>query len=167
VRNTFIIFLVSGFWHGASWNFIAWGFLHACGFIPLLLLDRNRKHVSDIVAHDRSLPTWKEAMGMTSTFAFVCLAWVFFRAEDLGQAFSYIRQLVSSLVGHPAQFLQVPEGKGALAFIALLLAGDWYLRRDERRLRFTAWMMIPIAITSLLFLIKSFGKNVSFIYFQF
>jgi D-alanyl-lipoteichoic acid acyltransferase DltB (MBOAT superfamily) len=49
VRNTFIIFIVSGFWHGASWNFIVWGFIHACGFLPLLLLNRNRIHVADVV----------------------------------------------------------------------------------------------------------------------
>jgi hypothetical protein len=60
IRNTFIIFLVSGFWHGASWNFIAWGFIHACGFLPLLLLNRNRKHVTDVVAQDRKLPNLKE-----------------------------------------------------------------------------------------------------------
>jgi D-alanyl-lipoteichoic acid acyltransferase DltB (MBOAT superfamily) len=53
IRNTFIIFLVSGFWHGASWNFIIWGLIHACGFLPLLMLQKNRKHVTDIVAQDR------------------------------------------------------------------------------------------------------------------
>ena len=56
IRNTFIVFLLSGFWHGASWNFIAWGFIHACGFLPLLLLNSNRKHVNNVVAQDRKLP---------------------------------------------------------------------------------------------------------------
>jgi alginate O-acetyltransferase complex protein AlgI len=58
VRNTFIIFLVSGFWHGANWTFIAWGALNAIYFMPLLLLNKNRENV-DIVAHDSHFPYYK------------------------------------------------------------------------------------------------------------
>jgi D-alanyl-lipoteichoic acid acyltransferase DltB (MBOAT superfamily) len=68
VRNTFIIFLVSGFWHGASWNFIIWGGIHACGFLPLLLTNRNRKNVSDVVAQNKLLPNLKELWQMAITF---------------------------------------------------------------------------------------------------
>jgi len=71
VRNTFIIFLVSGFWHGANWNFIAWGGIHALGFMPLLLLNKNRRHVSYIVAEDRKVPNLREFLQMVYTF-FVC-----------------------------------------------------------------------------------------------
>jgi alginate O-acetyltransferase complex protein AlgI len=97
VRNTFIIFLVSGFWHGASWNFIVWGFIHACGFLPLLLLNRNRRYTTDVVAQDGTLPTLNELFQMLSTFTFVTIAWVFFRAETLEKAADFIYLMFNPL----------------------------------------------------------------------
>ena len=83
IRNTFIIFLVSGFWHGANWNFIVWGFIHSLGFIPLLILNQNRNYVSDVVAQDRCLPNVKEVWQMLRTFMFVTFAWIFFRSKNI------------------------------------------------------------------------------------
>ena len=82
VRNTFIIFLVSGFWHGANWTFIIWGFLNALYFLPLLLVKRNRRNL-DIVAENRVLPTIKELLSMLTTFFLTVFAWIFFRAESV------------------------------------------------------------------------------------
>ncbi len=48
VRNVFVIFLLSGFWHGANWTYIAWGFINAMYFLPLLLLKKNRTHIDTI-----------------------------------------------------------------------------------------------------------------------
>ena len=45
IRNIFIIFIVSGFWHGANWTFIIWGALNAIYFLPLMLLNRNRNNI--------------------------------------------------------------------------------------------------------------------------
>ena len=59
VRNTFIIFIVSGFWHGANWTFIVWGALNAIYFLPLLLTKKNRNHI-DIVAKGKQFPTLYE-----------------------------------------------------------------------------------------------------------
>jgi D-alanyl-lipoteichoic acid acyltransferase DltB (MBOAT superfamily) len=59
VRNTFIIFIVSGFWHGANWTFIVWGALNAIYFLPLLLTKNNRKNL-EIVAQGKFLPTLEE-----------------------------------------------------------------------------------------------------------
>lgn len=167
VRNTFIIFLVSGFWHGASWNFIIWGFIHACGFLPLLLLNRNRKHVSDVVAQNSVLPSVKELWQMVTTFAFVTLAWIFFRADSIESAFGYLKQMISSLLHNPAQLASGFQGKSAFIYIIILLLGDWMLRRDERRLRINNWILVLLAVVSIIFLMSSYGKSVSFIYFQF
>lgn len=95
VLNTFIIFLVSGFWHGANWTFIAWGGLNALYFLPLLLLRRNRRNLG-VVAEGRSLPNAKELMQMASTFLLTTLAWVFFRSESIGSAVRYLSQLVDA-----------------------------------------------------------------------
>ena len=89
VRNTFIIFLLSGFWHGANWTFIAWGAYHAILFLPLILTGKNRKYTNQ-VAEGRILPTFKEAGQMLLTFFLVVIGWIIFRAESIGMAWEYI-----------------------------------------------------------------------------
>ena len=181
VRNTFIIFVVSGFWHGASWKFIAWGFIHACGFLPLLLLNRNRKHVSNVVAQDRLLPNPKELWQMATTFTFVTIAWVFFRADNMSLALQYLRHIGTSIAGSPGQFLHLPVGKMAFLYIIPLVTADWWMRRDERRLREikiynktiskTVKMIIYLVLIQLCFnrlmTFKLEDKTQTFIYFQF
>jgi D-alanyl-lipoteichoic acid acyltransferase DltB (MBOAT superfamily) len=89
VRNTFVIFLVSGFWHGANWTFVAWGFIHALLFLPLLLLGTNRKHMGDS-DHRRWFPSAQELGRMSLTFLLVTVAWVFFRAPSIEFALQYL-----------------------------------------------------------------------------
>lgn len=173
IRNTFIIFLVSGFWHGASWNFIVWGFIHACGFLPLLLLNRNREHVKDVVAQESKFPNFKELLQMASTFSFVSFAWIFFRSNDgLRSAFDYIKHMVLSIIEQPAQLFSMPGGKMALIYIVPLIFGDWYLRRDERSLRiFSNKSLRVISYYFLILIIILFSvlnqEINTFIYFQF
>jgi D-alanyl-lipoteichoic acid acyltransferase DltB (MBOAT superfamily) len=182
VRNTFIIFLVSGFWHGASWNFIIWGFIHACGFLPLLLLNRNRTHVTNVVAENRKLPSGRELLQMLGTFAFVTLAWVFFRAPDLQVATSYLSRMFSTIFIHPRNFIYIDKGimaftgKEIFIYIVPLLLIDWWLRRDERSLR---KIKLKPVFRSIIYLVmlqlcfsnmieqKAKNKSQTFIYFQF
>ena len=163
VRNTFIIFLVSGFWHGASWNFIVWGFIHACGFLPLLLLNRNRKHLSEVVAQEQLLPSLKAFFQMLGTFTFVTFAWVFFRADTLTDATLYLQHI---FVQGPQNGLQ---GKSILLWGALLLGLDWYLRHNERTLRVPTNRILRTAIyfAFALTVLLKLGSHQSFIYFQF
>jgi D-alanyl-lipoteichoic acid acyltransferase DltB (MBOAT superfamily) len=169
VRNTFIIFLVSGFWHGASWNYIVWGGIHACGFLPLLLLNRNRNHLTDVVAHNRKFPNLAELIQILTTFTFVTFAWIFFRANDLDNAFGYIQNIFIGLFKNPIQILH-PEGISVFIYIIPLVIGDWCLRRNERNLEFKYKIIFYI-----LYLVTFFyffdqivnKKNASFIYFQF
>lgn len=167
VVNTFIIFIVSGFWHGASWNFIVWGFIHACGFIPLLLLDRNRKNIHEVTAQYNALPSIRELIQMCSTFLFVTIAWVFFRAEDLSTATAYVLRIFEDTIIDPGQLFRLPEGKMAFLYIIPLICLDWRLRRNERQYHFYKVLSIGMTILVLLYLLKSFGMNASFIYFQF
>lgn len=186
VRNTFIIFVVSGFWHGANWTYIVWGFLHACGFLPLLLSGSNRRHSVDVVAFDRKLPRFREVLQMLGTFTFVTLAWIFFRADTIATAVQYISRIISDATHHPKNFLRVIKGivRGecsdsilALLYIIPLLIIEWRFRRDERSLLMPAipgspvlskvlryvfyWSLVLIIIWHF-----SFSEN-SFIYFQF
>ena len=165
VRNTFIIFLVSGFWHGASWNFIAWGFIHACGFLPLLLLNRNRRYTTDIVAQGKTLPSLKELIQMLSTFAFVTVAWVFFRAETIGDAVGYL----SGCLQHFA--FQGEWNWVMLGFLFVLLIIDWSDRNNDRNvLAFNSSLMrrlIYVVLILTIFAKFQFQGKSTFIYFQF
>ena len=90
VRNTFLIFLISGFWHGANWTFVLWGFIHALLFLPLLLLGLNRRNTGDIMRKSW-IPQRSELFGMGLTFFFVTFAWIFFRAPNVNVAFTYVQ----------------------------------------------------------------------------
>ncbi|HEX6429250.1 MAG TPA: MBOAT family O-acyltransferase [Niastella sp.] len=175
VRNTFIIFLVSGFWHGASWNFIAWGFIHACGFLPLLLLNRNRKHVNEVVAADRLWPNGKELLQMLTTFGFVTFAWIFFRIHDISSAIDYTKRIFTNF-HHPGE--AVPY-LFIFYYILPLLVIDWLFRRNERTLEIPKGNVVmalssrialyTIYTLTALFLLNAIiqKENISFIYFQF
>jgi alginate O-acetyltransferase complex protein AlgI len=169
IRNTFIIFLVSGFWHGASWNFIVWGTIHACGFLPLLVLNRNRLYSSTVVAQNRSLPNLKELLQMISTFSYVAFAWIFFRISGISNALGFINKLIADAISNPSQFLHPPVGKSAFIYIIPFLMGDWICRRNERNLiSFNNTILNFMLFFVLLALIQlKFGEKSAFIYFQF
>jgi len=163
VRNTFIIFLVSGFWHGASWNFIVWGFIHACAFLPLLLLKRNRNN-TDTVAQNATLPSLKELWQMVTTFGIVTFAWIFFRADNLDSALGFLQGILSNWNN-----LGQVTGKSLLVLGASLLAIDWFLRHNERQLRVPNWQPFRFAIyfgMALAIWLK-LGSEQTFLYFQF
>ncbi len=173
ILNTFIIFLVSGFWHGASWNFIAWGFIHACGFLPLLLLNRNRKHVTDVVAQDRILPNLKELRQMSTTFAFVTFAWIFFRMSNIKEAFGYIKHSTNNLIKNPNQLFHIPRSNLVddldiqliLPLTLIIILIDWKAK-NSNSLKISRFLSLIMAFLSIFFL---FGRTVKtdFIYFQF
>lgn len=170
IRNTFIIFVVSGFWHGASWNFIVWGFLHACGFLPLLLMKKNRQYVSTVVAENKMLPTLKELRQMLVTFVYVTFAWIFFRAPDIETSLNYIKRIFVNAAENPMQFLSIPAGSMTLLYIIPLLVMDWMLRHDERRLMVPRNRIIRHLIYYTMVLLVYFllyQNNNDFIYFQF
>ena len=89
IRNTFVIFLLSGFWHGANWTFITWGAYHAILFLPLIMTGKNRKYTNQI-AEGRLLPTLKEVGQMLVTFALAMFGWIVFRSESIRQAWEYV-----------------------------------------------------------------------------
>ena len=169
VRNTFIIFLLSGFWHGANWTYIAWGAYHAVLFLPLILLGKNRKYLNQ-VAEGRILPTWKETGQMVLTFLLVTIGLILFRSQSIVQAWEYICGMVDkSLFSLPwiySATYMVP-----MPFILLLfLITEWTGRNKECPIKLNGTRRIWQWLVYVLFvvLIFSFGEtSESFIYFQF
>ena len=131
VRNTFVIFLVSGLWHGANWTFIAWGFYHACLFLPLILLGRNRKY-TDTVAAGRLLPTPKELGQMVLTFALVTIGWIVFRATGIPSTTAYLRSMLNTetLTGFYLIFT-----RWEMIPIGIMLLVEWLNRSREHGLQ--------------------------------
>ena len=134
--------MVSGFWHGSSWNFIAWGFIHACGFLPLLLLNRNRKHVTDVVAQDQAVGYFKH-IGLS--------------------IIEYPSQFI-----HP--YFYQKYFFSVLIYIVPFLVIDWFMRANERNLKTTNNKIIKnslyiIILTIIAIYIDTVKSN--FIYFQF
>ena len=167
VRNTFIIFLVSGFWHGANWTFIAWGAYHAILFLPLILTGKNRKYTNQ-VAEGRWLPSLKEIGQMLLTFFLAVMGWIIFRAESIGQAWKYVCGMCNK------NMFTMPDAKGNSALILniiILLLVEWIQRGKSHALELSAIHKgyIRWAIYfAVLFILFAFGGNATnFIYFQF
>jgi len=171
VRNTFIIFMVSGFWHGANWTFIVWGALNALYFLPLLLLKKNRIH-TDTVAQGKHFPSLKEFFNMSVTFALTVLAWIFFRAENIGHAWTYLTRIFSeSLLTFP-DFDGIRASLKMIPLIIIFSLVEWIGREEkfaiaklgqilDRKLRWILYLLI-------VFLLIIFsGEPQDFIYFQF
>ena len=161
MRNLFIVFAVSGLWHGANWNFLVWGTLHGLGVMALTAF-----------AGANTPSPGRRALGVFVTFHFVTFAWIFFRAGSLGEAWVVVRSLVPS---GPARWLvpgvDATEFSLMLGGIAFLLAAESYHARAKARGTWATpptsvrWAGYFTAALALIFLSPFSGK--SFIYFQF
>ena len=167
IRNTFIIFIVSGFWHGANWTFVFWGALNAFYFLPLLLTKNNRNNL-EIVAQGHYLPTLKDLFLILMTFSLTVFAWIFFRADNMGHAIGIISEILSPTL------LTIPSIKptNVILLICFLIFIEWLGREGKHALshifvirkRILRWSFY-IFLCILIILYK--GKEQEFIYFQF
>ncbi len=171
IRNIFIVFMVSGFWHGAKWNFLIWGFINACFFLPLMLAKKNRRYLEP-VKEGKGFPSIKELLQMGITFGLAVFAWIFFRADDLPIAFAYISNIFSySLFTMPYVFgVGIEKAFITLLLIFVMVVIEWIGRTKEVPIylsgskNFTQWAMCFLVIL----MVFLFGaKQQEFIYFQF
>ena len=167
VRNTFAIFIVSGFWHGANWTFIVWGALNAIYFLPLLITNNNRNNL-ETVAQGKLFPSIKELSFMLLTFGLTVFSWIFFRANNIGHAISYISEIFSS------SLFTIPEvrPRNLILLIMVFVFIEWLGREGQYAianlglkwkspLRYAMYYAIIVAI------FWFGGKEQQFIYFQF
>ena len=179
VRNTFIIFLLSGFWHGANWTFVLWGAYHALLFVPLLLMNKNRRYrdtVATVTLPDgaiktKLLPSLKEAGQMLLTFALAVFGWIIFRAQDISQFGEVISTICSD------SLLSVPFLKTRSFYIPLfinimiLLGVEWQNRTESHGLaKISEKRNVRYIVYYILIFIMIYARPTSdatFIYFQF
>lgn len=168
VRNTFVIFIVSGFWHGASWTFIAWGALNALYFLPLLLRKKNRVYLGPI-ATKYSFPSFKEGINMLITFILTVLAWVFFRAESIEHAATYLSGIFSGTLFDKPELLPWE----IIILIVLFMSVEWFGRNGLYALdglNKTNSSVLKITISFIVIIVTILymsNTEQEFIYFQF
>ncbi|QYA26016.1 MBOAT family protein [Gramella sp. MT6] len=172
VRNTFIIFIVSGFWHGANWTFIVWGALNALYFLPLLLAKKNRQNM-EVVAQNSLFPNFKEFGQMSLTFFLTLIAWVFFRAENIGHAVSYLKGVFDPSLFTFPYYVGIGFSVKLAPIIILFFIIEWLGRREKFAIENLVYInnnKVNWLIHSFLILLIGlymFSSETNFIYFQF
>jgi D-alanyl-lipoteichoic acid acyltransferase DltB (MBOAT superfamily) len=166
VRNVFIIFVVSGFWHGANWTYLAWGFINAVYFLPLLLLKRSRNNMETVVLH-WDLYSLRVVGQMVTTFFLSCLAWVFFRSATITDAVLYLKRIITN-GEFVSQYLKNERYNYELIMmIAFFVIVEWNNRLKEEPISGkNSWLKLSLAIAAILAL-GTFSDYKEFIYFQF
>ncbi|THD67754.1 MBOAT family protein [Robertkochia marina] len=171
VRNVFIIFVVSGFWHGANWTFIVWGGINALYFLPILLSGKNRRHLDD-VASGKIYASFREISSIGFTFILTLLAWIFFRAENISHAWNYIQGIFSQSLFQVPNFDGFIPSKAVLGIVAIFVIVEWFGRTGVYAIEKLGLKWHPMVrlgfyyLLSLAVLLFS-GQKQEFIYFQF
>ena len=166
VRNTFIIFLVSGFWHGANWTFLVWGFLNALYFLPLLLRGKNRKNLGALQL-EWNFASVKTFFSILSTFLLTCLAWIFFRAASIKEAFAYIERMVTS-PEIKISYLSIERYSIELLLLVFGFVGvEWFYRNRQEPISGKYAMIKIVFVLLAIMMLGSYSNPQDFIYFQF
>jgi len=162
IRNIFIIFIISGFWHGANFTFIAWGLIHALLYLVIALTNKNRRYTTSIVAENGMIPSIKEIFQISSTFFTVMISWVFFRSNTITDSFLYLKKMMINF--------DIPISySSGLVYVIFFIMCDWLNRKDERNplnissiyVRWSSYILM------LLLIFGHGGQKNEFIYFQF
>jgi D-alanyl-lipoteichoic acid acyltransferase DltB (MBOAT superfamily) len=166
VRNVFIIFVVSGFWHGASWTFVVWGFINALYFLPSLLVGTNRNNIETAELH-WDFNSIKVLFSILATFSITCLAWIFFRAKSINIAFDYISTIFTSGI-FESQFLQNQRYSYELLLLVLaFILVEWNCRfKIEPISGKFSWLKMTVCILAII-AFGTYSDYKEFIYFQF
>lgn len=169
IRNVYIVWAISGLWHGANWTFVCWGLFHATLLAIYNVFGINTKY-NNVVAYGRYLPSIKELFQITLTFFLAVIGWILFRAESLGQAIDYLASMARN------SFLGIPSSSCAicLCFGFVLLAIEWLQRDKQHALqfgnkKFFSYRAVRWGIYYLIILVcfRFAGSSQTFIYFQF
>lgn len=168
IRNTWVIFLLSGLWHGANWTFVIWGGVHAALFMPLLITGKNRQYL-DTVAAGRALPSLKELRLMLTNCFVVMVAWIFFRSDCFTLSIDYIQRMLTSGFSIDME-LTSKHFLMLVCFIVILFGMEWIQREGEHGLSKVpqSRMMRTVLYLAIFYIIMWFGgTQADFIYFQF
>jgi len=172
IRNVFVVFLVSGLWHGANWTFIVWGAVHAIFFLSLLILKKNRPRL-EITDKGSLFPRLSSLIGMATTFLITTMAWVFFRSKSIGEAVIYFKQMFSYKLFSFPEIVKETNVKICLVFLFVFISVEWLGRNHEFAIekidQFFGRAMRWAIYAFIIFLLGMYTptQQIPFIYFQF
>lgn len=177
LRNVFVVFLLSGFWHGASFNRILWGGLHALFMVPTVLWPNTNYKYKEIVAKGKLFPSFIEVLQILSTFLLCTLALVVFRTTTIGDSFRYLKAIFNSIINahifsELIVFWKQSVGITPTLLIVILIVVEWLNRTKKYALEDLSarvpqplrWLIYFILL-AMLFLFANRSRQ--FIYFQF
>lgn len=169
IRNVFIVFVLSGFWHGANWTFVLWGLFHACLFLPDFISNKNRKYLGAIERLN-----FNSLFRISITFILVTLGWILFRAETVSQAVLILCEIFSPTLIQLPELTTIRIMIPNLIFILILLTFEWFGRKNDHTLVVVSKKIsfLPLRwslYAAIFFMIGMFMETDSspFIYFQF
>lgn len=168
VRNVFVIFLVSGFWHGANWTFIFWGLIHALLFVPSFIAKKLNIHFKEPAS--KFLSNVLAVLRTLYVFVLATIAWVFFRAENISEAFTYLKRIFTLQEGRLYFSMQ---NIGLASFSNLVIASGMLLLlliyefQSEKGKVHKSTIFSNAVILLLILLFGQFLDEGMFIYFQF
>ena len=166
--SVLITFIISGFWHGAAWHFVAWGAFHGLMYLPYVY---SKQGITSVVNNKSENVTFKDLPRIFLTFCLVCFGYILFRANDIGTAIGFIKHIVNSLLKHPIQIVKIPLGKMIFIYIIPLILTDWWLRTNKQYIINTKNKVIKYLIYYIVLFLCLFylskSDSTQFIYFQF
>ena len=171
IRNILIIFLVSGFWHGANWTYVVWGLLNGLYILPSVIFNTNRNNL-EIVAKGKHLPTLKEFFNIIITFGLTVFGFIFFRSATMSQAIQYCKTVFSRSLFTRPEFEDTKQLMTLGCLIILFMTMEWWGREQQYAIaklgvsvkKPIRWAMYYTIILTILYFA---GSKQQFIYFQF
>ena len=164
VRNTFVIFLLSGFWHGANWTYLVWGLYNVLLFLPLILLGKSKRY--------KDVPlVWQQFPQILITFVLVTIGWIIFRAPSLAEAWNVGCTICSGTLWSVPYMLPMQEMLFMAIGILVMIGVEWLQRNENHGLvldrmnsRVLRYVIYIVLITMILW---KGDSGDAFIYFQF
>ncbi|ALJ05263.1 acyltransferase [Pseudalgibacter alginicilyticus] len=170
-RNIFIVFMISGLWHGANWTFIIWAILHFLYYIPTLFFNKRKKQLNK-TSKKPIISSIKVGFNILTTFMLVTFAWIFFRADSIKAAFAYINGIFSNSIISLPEFLSEEKLWIILFFIGFQTVIEWKGRFNNHALehfeiQFPKYIRYGFYYALVMAIFLFGGKQEVFIYFQF
>jgi alginate O-acetyltransferase complex protein AlgI len=167
--NLFITFLISGLWHGANWTFVIWGALHGFYLVFAIWTANIRKKINGFIFGDKV--ALHNIVQVLITVLLAWFAWIFFRANDIGDAFLIIKNIFTASTGPLNLFTFKADFFIAVVLIVILVVIEILEERIqlyEKLQKFgkpLKWLLLVLIILAIVILGK--WESVDFLYFQF
>lgn len=162
-RNIILTFTLSGFWHGANWTYMCWGFVNGIGYAPIVFLQPYKRRSKERRPMGL-IPSAIEFFEMFLTFIFILITWVFFRANNMAHAIRYLGSMLSDTL-----FKLPSTHRMGLCIIIPFVLLEWLGKNKQYPIQFDKMFARYAILITVVLIVVLFGhfRSAPFIYFQF